>query len=62
MQLVRWIDLVCVQSPSATQFQVLSSTSHFPNICINCTTPGPPSLAGPPGPVGTFDFLKMIST
>jgi hypothetical protein len=37
---------------------VLSSTSHFPNICINCTTPDPPSPAGSPGPVGTFDFFE----
>lgn len=31
---------------------VSSSTSHFPNICINCTTPGPPGPAGPSGPAG----------
>jgi hypothetical protein len=31
---------------------VSSSVSRFPNICINCTTPGPPGPAGPPGPPG----------
>jgi hypothetical protein len=31
---------------------VSSSVSHFPNICINCTTPGPPGPAGPVGPAG----------
>jgi hypothetical protein len=32
---------------------VSSSVSHFPNICIKCTTPGPPGPAGPPGPPGS---------
>ncbi len=30
---------------------VSSSTSHFPNICINCTTPGATGPQGLNGPV-----------